>query len=288
MLTHLSGLALAALAVPAQAGDGRAGGKLLLTDGVTGVEGAAGGGIAAWALIAGSETADGIGGTAAATLVDLPDYRLTAFGGAIGLWNRLELSYARQRFDTRAVGPALGLKRGFTFGQDVFGAKLRVAGDAVWDQDRILPQISVGVQHKIANRGAVIRAIGGRERRGTDFYAAATKLVLSRGVLLNATARYTKANQFGLLGFGGDRGRGRTVQFEGSAAVMLARNFVAGAEVRTKPDRLGFAQEDAAFDLFAAWAVHRNLTLTAAYADLGDIATVKAQRGLFLQARAGF
>lgn len=270
------------------AGEGRAGGKLLLTDGVSTVEGSAGGGIASWALIAGNETRDGIGGAANATLVELPDFRLTTFGAAVGLWDRVELSYARQRFDTEDAGAALGLGRGFTFGQDIFGAKLRVAGDAVWDQDRWLPQVSVGVQHKRANKGAVIRAVGGRESRGTDFYVAATKLILSRGVLLNGTVRLTKANQLGLLGFGGDKGNRRTAEVEGSAAYMLSRRFVLGGEVRTRPDRLGFAEEDTGLDLFAAWAVQRNLTLTAAYADLGDIATVKDQRGLFVQLQAAF
>ena len=134
----------------------------------------------------------------------------------------------------------------------------------------------------------MIRAVGGRERRGTDFYLAATKLVLSHGVLLNATARLTKANQFGLLGFGGDRGNSRTVQVEGSAAYMLSRSFVLGAEARTRPNRLRFAEEDTGVDLFAAWAFHRNLTATVAYADLGDIATVKNQRGLFAQLQAAF
>jgi hypothetical protein len=284
-------IALAAaigFAGPVRAGDGRAGGKLLLTDGISTTEGAGGGGLAAWALITGNETRDGIGGAASATLVELPDFRLTAFTAAIGAWDRVELSYARQRFDTRDAGAALGLGRNFTFGQDIIGAKVRVAGDAVWDQDRLLPQISVGVQHKIANKGAVIRAVGGRESSGTDFYVAATKLVLSRGVLLNATARYTKANQLGLLGFGGDKGNRRTVQFEGSAAYMLSRKLVLGGEVRTRPNRLGFAEEDTGVDLFAAWAFTRNLTATAAYADLGDIATVKNQRGLFMQLQAAF
>ncbi len=289
---YLSGVALffalALCPAPSLAAQGRAGGKLLLTDGISTVEGAAGGGIATWAVIAGHETDAGIGGAAHATMVALPDFTLTSFGGAIGLRDRVELSYARQRFDTRDAGAALGLGKGFTFGQDIFGAKLKLAGDAVWDQDRVLPQISVGIQHRRAIQGAVIAAVGGRHDRGTDVYVAATKLILSRGLLLNGTLRYTRANQWGLLGFGGDRGTGRSAQFEGSAALLLSRRLVVGGEYRTKPDNLGFAQEDDAIDLFAAWAVHRHVTLTAAYADLGDIATVRKQRGLFLSARTAF
>ncbi len=278
----------AAMATPGLANDRRAGGKLMLTDGISGIEGAAGGGIASWGVIAGNETDAGIGATAHATVVELPDFDLRAYGVAVGVFDRVELSYAHHSFDTRAAGAALGLGRGFTFAQDVFGAKVRVAGDAVWAQDSWLPQIAVGVQHKIADKAAVVRAVGARETRGTDFYVAATKVMLAHSVVLDATLRWTKANQMGLLGFGGDAGGGRTVQFEGSAGVLLSTRLLVGAEVRTKPDNLGFAQEDDAYDVFAVWGFHRNFTLTAAYADLGDIATVKNQRGAFLSLQAGF
>ncbi|MDP1028158.1 DUF3034 family protein [Sphingomonas sp. KR1UV-12] len=290
VLRIVAGSALASLcaAAPTLAAEGRAGGKLLLTDGITTVEGSAGGGIASWAVIAGQETNAGVGGAASATLIALPDFTLTSLGGAIGIRDRIELSYARQRFDTRDAGAALGLGKGFTFGQQVFGAKLRLVGDAVWDQDRWLPQISVGVQHRRTTQGAVIAAVGGRHDRGTDVYASATKLILSRGLLLNGTVRLTKANQWGLLGFGGDRRDRHTAQFEGSAALLLSPRLAIGGEYRTKPDNLGFAAENDAVDLFAAWALHRHLTLTAAYADLGAIATVRGQRGLFVQLRSAF
>ena len=273
---------------PAAAGERRTGGKLILTDGIASVDGAAGGGLASWALIAGSETRDGIGATAHATVVTLPDYDLLSAGAAVGLFNRLELSYAHQRFDTGRTGSALGLGSGFTFGQDIISAKVRVAGDAMWDQDTVLPQISVGVQHKIANRGAVISAVGGRRSKDTDFYVAATKVLLSRGLVIDATLRFTRANQFGLLGYGGDRQAKRTPQFEGSAGVLLTRRLLLGAEYRTKPDTLGFARENDAYDLFAAWALQRHVTVTAAFVDLGNVATRQGQRGLFLSLKGGF
>lgn len=273
---------------PAFANQRRGGGKLLLTNGVSSVEGAAGGGLATWAVIAGNETEDGIGGTAHATYVALPDFDLSSAGAAIGVSDRIELSYAYQRFDTRAAGAALGLGRGFTFGQHIVGAKVKLIGDAVWAQDTPLPQIAAGVQYKIAERGAVVKAVGAAETRSADLYVAATKLWLAQGIVADATVRFTKANQLGLLGFGGPKGTDRTAQFEGSLAKMLTRKLVVGAEYRTKPDNLGFAEEDDSYDLFAAWAVHRNVSLTAAYVDLGDIATVRRQRGLFLSLQGGF
>lgn len=273
---------------PARAGDGRSGGKLRLTDGISTVEGSAGGGLATWAVIAGEETVNGVGGTAHATLVALPDLDLESYGAAVGLWDRVELSYARQSFDTRAAGAALGLGRGFTFKQDIYGAKVRVIGDAVWDQDRWLPQIAVGVQHKVADKRAVIAAVGGRDHKGTDFLVSATKVFLAQGLVAGATLRWTEANQFGLLGHGGDAGAKRSVQVEASAAKMLSPSLVVGGEFRSKPDDLGFAEEDDAYDVFAAWSVRRHVTLTVAYVDLGDIATVEEQRGAFLSLQVAF
>jgi hypothetical protein len=276
------------IAMPAVAAERRNGGKLLLTNGVSSVEGAAGGGLATWAIIAGNETEDGIGATAHATYVSLPDYDLASAGAAIGISDRLELSYAYQRFDTGKTGKALGLGENFKFGQHILGAKLKLIGNAVWDQDTILPQISAGIQYKIAEKGNIIHAVGGRETRGADFFVSATKVVLAQGLVINGTVRFTKANQFGLLGFGGDRHHGRSAQVEGSIGKLLTRKLVVGVEYRTKPDNLGFAKEDDSYDLFAAWALHRNLSLTLAYADLGYIATFKNQRGLFLSLQGAF
>ncbi|OYY88965.1 MAG: hypothetical protein B7Y45_13615 [Sphingomonas sp. 28-66-16] len=283
-------MALVALsfATPVAARELREGGKLLLTGGVSSLEGAAGGGLATWSVIAGDETDAGIGGAVHATLVALPDFDLKSYGGAVGIFDRVEFSYAHQSFDTRAAGAALGLGRGFIFSQDVFGAKLRVAGDAVYGQDSLLPQISVGVQHKRAAQEAVIRAVGGGSASGTDFYVAATKVILARSLVVNATVRFTKANQTGLLGFGGDKGNRYTAQLEGSAGLLVSRRLLLGAEMRTRPSNLRFAREDDAYDLFAAYAATRRFSLTAAYVDLGSIATIKGQRGAFLSLRGSF
>ena len=283
----LAALFCLAAATPALAEELRPGGKMLLTGGVSSVEGAAGGGLASWALIAGNETNAGIGATAHVTYVALPEFDLASGGVAIGFKDRVELSYARQIFDTRQAGAALGLGQGYKFSQDIYGLKVRLIGDAIYDQDKLLPQISVGVQHNRANRGAVITAIGGRASAGTDFYVAATKILLAQSVVVNGTVRFTKANQFGLLGFGGDLNNSYKTEFEGSAGLLVKRNLLLGAEYRTKPSNLGFAREQNGFDLFAALAVSKNIAVTAAYADLGDIATVKKQRGLFLSLQAG-
>ena len=99
--------------------------------------------------------------------------------------------------------------------------------------------------------------------------------------------RETKANQFGILGFGGDKHNDYSTQFEGSAAYLFSRRFAVGAEFRTKPSNLGIAKEGAAWDVFAAYFLNKNLSVTAAYADLGNIVIHNHQHGAYLSLQAG-
>jgi hypothetical protein len=262
--------------------------KLLLTGGVSELEGAAGGGLTPWAVIGGYGTRDEIGASAFYTRVNVNDYHLDDVGVAIGIHDRVELSYARQRFDTEDVGAALGLGRGFSFSQDVIGVKVRVAGEAVLDADSAMPQIAVGLQYKKNDQSGVLAAIGAKSDQGTDFYVSATKLCLAHSLLLNGTLRLTKANQIGILGFGGDRHDNYQPEFEFSGAYLLNRNLAIGAEYRMKPDNLGIASEDDWYDLFLAWAPSKHVSLTVAYADLGHIVLSDRQRGLYASLQVGF
>lgn len=261
----------------AHAGDGR----LLATGGASMVEGSAGGGLVPWAVLSGYATREQVGATAFVTRLHLPDYRLDAHGAAFTWHNRLELSVARDRFDLGTLGKAIGMP-GAALRQDVFGAKLRLAGDAVYGP---LPQISLGVQHKHNLDFAIPRLVGARRGRGTDLYLSATQVLLAGAagynLLWNVTLRSTDANQFGLLGFGGDRG-GRRLVGEGSLALLLDPHVAVGAEYRQKPDHLSFAREDNAEDLFVAWFPSKHVSLVAAYVSLGSIAGLRDQRGWYL------
>lgn len=281
-------LALAMIAAPAAAQDIQTGGKLLLTGGVSTIEGAGGGGIATWATTTGYGTRGEVGANAHATYVSLPDFEVSTWGAAVGLSDRLELSYARQTFDTGETGARLGLGKGFAFHQDVVGVKWVVAGDAVYDQDRWLPQIAIGAQYKKNDRGAIIGAVGGQDDEGVDYYVAATKVLLDRSLVISGAVRATRANQIGLLGFGGPGNDDYSAQFEGSLAWMASKRLAFGAEYRSKPSNLTFAKEDDWADLFVAYAFSKTLSVTAAYVDLGDIATFRDQRGLYISLQAGF
>lgn len=78
--------------------------KLLATGGVSQVEGAGGGGLAPWALITGYGTRDAIGANVHYTYANLPDFTLHSGGVAVGFFDRVEVSYARQWFDTGEAG----------------------------------------------------------------------------------------------------------------------------------------------------------------------------------------
>ncbi|WP_254067751.1 DUF3034 family protein [Burkholderia sp. L27(2015)] len=263
-------------------------GRLLLTQGVSNVEGAAGGGLAPWAVISGYSTEKQVGGNVHDTYIKTQDFSLNTYGVSIGISDRVELSLAKQTFDTRALGTALGLGSGFKLNQDIVGLKVRLLGDAVLDQDTWLPQIAAGVQYKHNEQGNVVAAVGAKSDSGTDFYLSATKLLLAQSVLVSGTVRMTKANQFGLLGFGGDKNNRYQPEFEGSVAYLLSRHVAIGAEYRTKPNNLTFAAEQNAYDAFVAWTINKYVSLTAAYVQLGDIATLKNQHGFYISAQVGF
>lgn len=288
-------VALAA-AASAQAADG----KLLLTGGVSTIDGAAGGGLTPWAVTGSYATAGEVGGTAFVTGVKTGDYALRVYGAAVSWNDRLELSLARQDLDTRDNLAPLGLS-GLHLKQNILGLKLRVAGDAVLDSDRWMPQVAVGVEQKWTQAGALAPTLFGplgARRTGTDVYFSATKLFLAPGVLVNATLRATRANQNGLLGFGGAQSSAYRLKPEVSVAKLLARDVAVGAEVRAKPDHLnrsvlgdGALREDSWFDVFIAWAPNKQVSLTAAYVDLGRIAPAvqpKRQTGAYLSAQLAF
>ena len=281
-------------------------GKLLLTGGVSSVEGAAGGGLTPWALIGTNATAGETGFSAFASTVGTKDYGLNIFGAAVGFKDRFELSVARQDLDTRGTGTALGLP-GLHLKQDIIGAKVRVAGDAILDADSYMPQIAVGLQYKTLKSTGLdptLNALGAK-RSGTDLYVSATKLYLNQSVLLNGTLRATKANQNGLLGYGATLGGNEdryTLQPEFSAAVLVSKNVVVGVEYRFMRNKLEQAGRTAGLgnglrsedwkDIFVAWAPTKNVSLTLAYVDLGVIVPAttasRRQQGYYLSAQFAF
>jgi hypothetical protein len=264
-------------------------GKLLLTGGVTSIDGAAGGGLTPWAVIGSYATQREVGGTAFVTRAKTQAYGLTTYGAAVGINDRVEISLARQTFDARVVAPDAMLRL------DIVGAKVKVAGDAVLDADTWTPQVAVGVEYKHLNPGM---SVGGvldsvaAGRNGVDVYVSATKLFLAQGLLVNGTLRATRANQNGLLGFGSSDSKRYHFEPEVSVAWLLRKNLAIGAEYRAKPNNLVFAgdafNEQAWRDLFIAWAPTKNVSVTAAYVALGNIVGQTRQTGGYVSVQLAY
>lgn len=321
------------------------GGRLLATGGVSQFEGAGGGGLTPWALIAGYGTEDEIGGAAHYTYLHTDDYGLHSAGFKLGFFDRFELSLTRQRLNVDSdvvdatagaliggLEPILGAPdpitaRATSIDMDIIGAKLRLFGDAVYAQDSWLPQVSLGIQHKrnkdfdsgvavpyLGNVG-VPALLGAADDTGTDYYLSATKVLLGvpfgRNLLLNANLRATKANAFGLLGFGRevinpldgmllDRDTGYELEFGFAAALFLTPTLVVGGDYRTQSSRLedqpvlgllgapDLARENNAFDIFLAWFPNKTFALTAAYVDLGNLPFQPDSKAAYLSLQASF
>jgi hypothetical protein len=268
-------------------------GKFIATGGVSQIEGAGGGGLTPWALITGYGTRDSYGANAHYSAVRTQDYLFSTYGAAVGIADRVEFSIAKQDFKGY-LAPLDHLD----VQQDIVGIKVRLAGDAVYDQDLLMPQIAVGAMVKrnngISGLGALgvsnVKQLGAKEDHGIDYYVSATKLFLAQSLLVNGTLRATKANQMGLLGFGGDLHDRYQPMFETSIVYLPTCQLATGVEYRMKPHNLSADNEKDYYDAFVTYFVNKHVSLTAAYAYLGSITTFnpRDQHGLYLSAQIGF
>lgn len=306
-------------------------GKVFLTGGVGMIDGAGGGGITPWATITGYGSRDGINGGIRYTYANLPGYSLNALGVAVGFYDRFELSYSRNvlptgtTFDT--VGLVLDLLNGAgagiepfntTIKMDVYGAKLRLFGDAVYNSQSLIPQVAIGGFYKENKNEALLRTLQANKSKDWEGYIAATKIFFPISTLFNITARYTSANQTGLTGFGGGDENKREIRFEGSIAHLLNKQTAIGieyaqhgsnldgrsvalgnADLTPITDLLGglglnigdtLTQLDESdwVDVFFAYAPTKNLSFTVAYAMLGNITLTPEQHGFYLSMHATF
>lgn len=265
-----------------------AGDRLLATGGVMQIEGSGGGGLTPWALISGYGTDKQIGGSAFYTEARTNgDFEISSGGVSIGLHNSLEISLSQQKLGLSDTVPGESIR------VNTMGVKLRLFGDAIYEQDTWLPQVSLGVQIKHnEDFHNVPKALGAKHQTGVDVYLAATKLylgaVFGRNLLINGTLQATKANQFGFLGFGGDNRDNYQIKPAASVAVMLTDQVLLGTEYRYKPDNLSVFKEENAHDIFLAWFPTKNISLTAAYLDLGNIANKSNQSGWYLSGQIAY
>ncbi|MEX1197017.1 MAG: DUF3034 family protein [Pseudohongiellaceae bacterium] len=255
-------------------------GRLAGTGGVSSINGSGGGGLTGWATLAGYADTGETSGTVYASRADVDDFRLDVFGASATFSNRLEIGLARQHFTIKAADARIE--------QDRFTAKWRMAGDLIYGK---LPQLSLGVEHgRLRDTGTAL-ALGAADTQDTDYIISAARAwidgLFHRTTLLNVNLRRSQANQYGILGFGGDD-PGREWHAEGALAWFATRNIAIGAEYRQKPDNLSALREQSARDLFLAWFPNKRVSVTAAWLDLGAIAGQSDQTGFYLSLQAAF
>lgn len=243
-------------------------GRLLATAGVTSIDGTAGGGIVPMALLAGYASEGQHGGSVSASRLDTQDFALRGFSAAWSWSNRIEFSVARQELNIGAIIADEQLRTA------TFGTKIRLHGDALYSR---MPQISLGVLYRDGIEDAIPSALGASDNHGTDIYLAATKVFLGgplgRNWVLNGVLRHSKANQGGLVGFGGDRDNDYSLLGEASIAAFLNRHWLLGAEYRQHPDNLSAFSQDHWADIFLAWFPNKRWSVTAAWVSLGQLST---------------
>lgn len=260
----------------AHSGDG----KIIATAGLAQVEGSGGGGLVPWATLSGYDTRDQFSVGAFSTQVNIDDYRLQSWGVNASFYDRIEVSVAQQTFYLTTLGGDIR--------QNILGLKARLYGDVVYSQ---WPQVSLGVQHKrLIDQNTDLSpvtadALGAeKSNHGTDIYLAMTKvhlgLVCGYNFVWNLSFRATKANEMGLLGYGGSENKRYELMTEASAGVLLNEHLAVGIEYRQKPDNLGLKEDDWK-DFFITYIPNKNISLTLAWAELGTIAGIKDQNGLY-------
>ena len=261
---------VAALAL-CRAAASQAGSRLLATGGANSIEGQAGGGITPWAVISGYGDLGEWGGALGLSRVSVDDFQLDTQSASLGFDNRLEFSVSRQDLEVEPLGLAIR--------QDVFGAKVRLAGDFIYGS---APQLTAGLQYKRNRDMAVPQALGAARDSGTDLYLAVGKLwlngALGRNVFANGSLRWTAAHQTGLLGFAEQR----ELVAELSAGLFIDRHWVIGAEYRQKPNGLQAVAEDDWADIFLGWFPNTRVAAVLAWTELGDIAGLEDQSGWYL------
>lgn len=258
---------------------------------ITDVDGQAGGGLVPWALLS-------AGPTVAISNLNTESLGINILAANTSFANRVEVSYAHSMM--HITSGSLGSNNIDAVDNIGLKVKLNDMGDS-------MPQFALGLVYKKASGNLVDNVLIpglGVDSSSTDVFGAATKIVTVGGktVLLNGVLRATKANQMGLLGFGGGTTAGAktgySIEPEVSIEMFAADNVVFGAEYRAQPNNSvaatdGVLHQNSAYDLNVVYVANKNLTLTAAYVGLGQVApaatgTTNNQNGMFLQAQVSF
>jgi hypothetical protein len=223
------------------------------------------------------------------------------------LFKRLELSFSNDYVGLGDFNQVVKSKLGITLSPDYvqmynFGARVALLNEGEYDQ-KWLPAVTAGVHYKYnatinefnneAHGG--FGPLGVKDYQGVDYTLTATKMfkdVLPRPFFVSGTVRNTDSTDLGWLGFTNER----LTVFEGNAGVFVRDNLVVAAEYREMPNELKLKGLPSGvlgvpsdwWTLAAAYVIDRHWTVSAAYANLGNMLNHKEPASLWLQVKYEF
>jgi len=219
---------------------------------------------------------------------------LSAFTITETFWDRLELGYGLDRFDTGDLNDEIERATTLRPSDDAvelhnFNLRLKLLKEGCLGEWS--PTVTFGIHYKYnpdimdINRDLLgtIRSIGIKDNDGLDYTLYASKMLslCGRPLMLNAGLRSTEAAHIGLLGFTDER----RIVAEGSVCFMPLDRVVLAAEYRQKPneyDRIpGLVEdEDDWWTLCAAYIFNDHLSAAVGYAHFGNVLNHEANRSV--------
>ncbi len=220
---------------------------------------------------------------------------------------KYEIGYAYERLGLGDwpddVKTATGLSTSQHLGLHVFNVRAMIIEEGQFEC-AWMPAITIGSHFKWSegqtklddDLGGLLDTLGSDHSSGIEFTAIASKTVkdlLPRPVILSAGIRNGDAIHTGFFGFAGQR---RTT-FEGSIIVLLTDRLVFAAEYRQKSDLLDqfsaggkhlIKAENDWMSLYLAYVINDNTTISAGYANLGNVANHREDNAWGIQLKYEF
>ena len=288
------------------------------------IEGAGGGGLNPWALIANGSTKHIVTPSVFGTFGTTPHYDLYSVGANLSISKYAEVYYAHQY-----MGLPESMTNALNFGvnppssykgspflpsnvtdlnsveQDIIGGKLQV-----YPGSGLIPAVAVGMNYHMTSAPLPLAMTA--HANGADYYVTGTGIypLFNSHIILNADVYITRSNYLGLLGQGGMGHRNYTAQGGASVGYFVAKDVVVGAEWRSFPgNNLAAAQaylqqkmsdpgvnlkQSDWYDGFVAYMPNPKFSVVGAILDLGNMANLPGysnnanQNGFYLSMNAAF
>ena len=275
------------------------------------IEGSGGIVLTPTAYLANPSAGEGVLGypSASTAFVTFGEKMLSTVAVTETFFERVEIGYAHQYLNIGTLDNDIMAATGIDIktdhlSQDIFHAKFLLLEEGALDSEWI-PALAFEVDYKMNGNiddidrklGGAIRGLGLHHDDGIDYLVIASKTfkgVLPQPFLASVGLRFTQGAQTGLLGFDG----AYSTNVEANIGYFLKDWLVVGAEYRQKPDgyrrisgvggRPLIGREEDWWDVYIGAVINPNLTVKAAYIDLGQVANTREDAGFAFAVKYNF